>query len=101
MDHMMHLTYVSFSYLSKVYLGGKAVHWTRTLSQDSCSRNEPMHYAHLFPLLLFAYIYNRSVQSDEENAKIQGNLCPIFFLVLDFLVFVLFFLPGVADPPRS
>ena len=49
MDHMMH---VSFSHLSKVNLGGKVVHWTRTLSQDSCSRNEPMHHAHLFPLLL-------------------------------------------------
>ena len=46
----MHLTYVSFSYLSKVNLGGKAAHWTRTLSQDSCSRNEPMHHTHLFPL---------------------------------------------------
>ena len=31
MDHMMHLTYVSFSHLSKVNLGGKVVHWTRTL----------------------------------------------------------------------
>ena len=26
------------------------MHWTRTLSQDSCSRNEPMHHAHLSPL---------------------------------------------------
>ena len=52
MDHMMHLAYVSFSHLSEVNLGGKVVHWTRTLSQDSCSRNEPMHHAHLFPLLL-------------------------------------------------
>ena len=37
---------------SMVSLGGKAVHWTQTLSQDSCSRNEPMHDAHLFPFLL-------------------------------------------------
>ena len=83
MDHMMHMTYVSFSYLSKVKIGGKAVHWTRTLSQDSCSRNEPMHHAHLFPLLLSCPISltGLTVQSDEEmpkNAKIQGNLCPIF-----------------------
>ena len=35
MDYMMPLTYVSFSYLSKVNLGRKVVHWTRTLSQDS------------------------------------------------------------------
>ena len=50
MDHMMYLRYASFSYLSKVGLGGKVVHWTRTLSQDSCSRNEPMHHVHLFSL---------------------------------------------------
>ena len=35
MDHLMPLKYVSFSYLSKVKLGGKVVHWTLTLSQDS------------------------------------------------------------------
>ena len=75
----MHLTYVSFSYLSKVNLGGKGVHWTRTLSQDSCSRNEPMHHAHVFPFhSVLPHIFNRPVQSDEENAKIQGNLCPVF-----------------------
>ena len=51
MDHMMPLTYVSFSYLSKVNSGGKVVHWTRTLSQDSCSLYEPMYTTHLFPLL--------------------------------------------------
>ena len=43
------LMYVSFSYLSKVNLGGKVVHWTRILSQDFCSL---MHHFHLFPLLL-------------------------------------------------
>ena len=52
MDCMMPLTYVSFSYLSKVNLGRKVVHWTRTLSQDSCSLYEPMYPTHLSPLLL-------------------------------------------------
>ena len=33
MDYMMPLKYVSFSYLSKVNLGRKVVHWTLTLSQ--------------------------------------------------------------------
>ena len=45
MDHMMHLKYVSFSKLSKLNLRGKVVHLTWTLSQDSCSGNEPMHHA--------------------------------------------------------
>ena len=38
------------------------------------------------PYFCLAHIFNRPVQSDEENAKnakIQGNLCPIFFLVLE------------------
>ena len=52
MDYMMPLTYVSFSYLSKVNLGRKVVHWTRTLSQDSCSLYEPMYPTNLSPLLL-------------------------------------------------
>ena len=33
----MPLPYVSVSYLFKVNSGRKVVHWTRTLSQDSCS----------------------------------------------------------------
>ena len=40
------------------------------------------------PYLCLAHIFKRPVQSDKENAenaKIQGNLCPIFFLVLDFV----------------
>ena len=49
MDYMMPLTYVSFSYLSKVNLGRKVVHWTRTLSQDSCSLYETMYPTHLSP----------------------------------------------------
>ena len=48
MDHMMHLTYVSFSYLSKVNLWGKVVHLMWTLSQDSCSCNEPLCLVHIF-----------------------------------------------------
>ena len=53
-DHMMHLTYVSFSYLSKVNLGGRLCigrgHLVKT--PVTCSRNEPMHHYHLFPLLV-------------------------------------------------
>ena len=51
MDNMMSLTYVSFSYLSKFDSGGKVVHWTQILSQDSCSLYEPMHPTHLSPLV--------------------------------------------------
>ena len=51
MDHMSDAFDISFSYLSKVNSGGKVVHWTRTLSQYSCSLYEPMHPTHLFPLL--------------------------------------------------
>ena len=54
----MPLTYVSFSYLSKVNLGRKFVHWTLTLSQDSCSLYEPMYPTHLSPLLLsYPYLF--------------------------------------------
>ena len=46
----MRLRFVSFSYLSKVKSGGKVVHWTLTLSQDSCSCYESMHPTHLSSL---------------------------------------------------
>ena len=102
MDHIMHWMYVSFAYLSKVNLGGKAVHWTRTLSQDSCSRNEPMHHTHLFPLLLscpgisLTGLYNGMMKM--QKIQNTGEPMPNFFLVLD-LVFV--FLQGISDPKYS
>ena len=86
----MHLTYVSFSYLSKVNLGGKAVHWMRTLSQDSYSRNEPMHYAHLFPLLVLPISLTglyKVMKKMEKKCKNTGEPMPNFFLVLDFVIF--------------
>ena len=90
MDYMMPLTYVSFSYLSKVNLGRKVVHWTRTLSQDSCSLYEPMYPTHLSPLLLSCpYLFKGSgnwVGGDEENANYRGTYAQ-FFSVLD-LVFL-------------
>ena len=90
MDYMMPLTYVSFSYLSKVNLGRKVVHWTQTLSQDSCSLYEPMYPTHLSPLLLSCpYLFiglGNWVGGDEENANYRGT--PVqFFTVLD-LVFL-------------
>ena len=90
MDYMMPLTYVSFSYLSKVNIGRKVVHWTRTLSQDSCSLYEPMYPTHLSPLLLSCpYLFiglGNWVGGDEENANYRGTLLN-FFSVLD-LVFL-------------
>ena len=83
MDCIMPLTYVSFSYLSKVNSGRKVVHWTRTLSQDSCSVYEPMYPTHLSPLLLSCpYLFiglGNWVVGDEENANYRG-IMPNFFL---------------------
>ena len=98
---MMPLTYVSFSYLSKVNLGRKVVHWTRTLSQDSCSLYEPMYPTHLSPLLLSCpYLFiglGNWVGGDEENANYRGTPAQFFFSVLDFgFFFKPPFLPGVA-----
>ena len=87
-----------FSYPSKVNLGGKAVYWTQTLSQDSCSRNEPMHHAHLFPLLLpltsvlpisLTGLYN--VMKKMQNT---GEPMPNFFLSVGLHVFWIFFDQG-------
>ena len=92
MDYMMPLTFtcVSFSYLSKVNLGRKVVHWTRTLSQDSCSLYEPIYPTHLSPLLLpCPYLFiglGNWVGGDEENANYRGTLAQFFFSVgLSFL----------------
>ena len=93
MDYMMPLTYVSFSYLSKVNLGRKVVHWTRTLSQDSCSLYEPMYPTHLSPLLLSCpYLFiglGNWVGGDEENANYRGTPAQFFF----FSVGLSFFKP--------
>ena len=66
------------------------MHWTQTLSQDSCSLYEPMYPTHLSPLLLSCpYLFiglGNWVGGDEENAN-YGNPYPIFFSVLD-LVFL-------------
>ena len=87
MDYMMPLRYVSFSYLSKVNSGGKVVHWTQTLSQDSCSLYEPMHPTHLSPLLL-SCPYLKKGLCNRKKCRLQGNLCPIFFLMLDLVFFL-------------
>ena len=90
MDYMMPLTYVSFSYLSKVNLGRKVVHWTRTLSQDSCSLYEPMYPTHLSPLLLsspYLFIGLGNWVGVMKKMQITGEPLPNFFSVLD-LVFL-------------
>ena len=86
MDYMMPLTYVSFSYLSKVNLGRKVVHWTRTLSQDSLQcilANVPHPGTHLSPLLLSCpYLFiglGYWVGGDEENANYRGTYAQLFF----------------------
>ena len=89
MDHMMHLTYVSFSYLSKVNLGGRLCIGRRHLVKTLVVVMSQCIMPTFSPYFCLAHIFNRPVQSDEENsknAKIQGNLCPIFFLVLDLVV---------------
>ena len=59
MDYMITLTYVSFSYLSKDKSGGKVVHWTLTLSQDSCNRYEPMQPTHFSPFFCLAHFFKK------------------------------------------
>ena len=77
--------YVSFSYLnnlSQVNLGGKVVHWTRTLSQDSCSRDEPFHLTTLFPFFSISFIgLSNWVGGEEENAKCRGTYAQFFLSV--------------------
>ena len=88
MNYMMPLTYVSFSYLSKVNLGRKVVHWTQTLSQETCRLYEPMYPTHLSPLLLSCpYLFiglGNWVGGDEENANYRGTPAQFFFSVGSF-----------------
>ena len=80
MDHMMHLTYVSFSYLSKVNLGGRLCSGRGHLAKTLVVVMSQCIMPTFSPYFCLAHIFNRPVQSDEENsknAKIQGNLCPI------------------------
>ena len=61
------------------------MHWKGTLSQDFCSRYEPVHPTHLFPLLL-SYPYlkiglGNRVGGEEENAKYRGTYSQIFLSV--------------------
>ena len=82
---MMPLTNVSFTYLSKVNSGRKVVHWTRTLSQDSCSLYKPMYPTHLSPLLLSCpYLFIglcNWVGGDEENANYRETYAHFFLSV--------------------
>ena len=67
------------------------MHWTRTLSQDSCSLYELMYPTHLSPLLLscpyFFIGLGNWLGGDEENANYRGTPAQFFFSVLD-LVFL-------------
>ena len=86
----MPLRYVSFSYLYKVKSGGKVVHWTLTLSQDSCSRYEPMHPTNLSSLLLscpYLDIGMGNWVGVTKKMQITGEPIPKFFLVLDLISF--------------
>ena len=82
MDHLMPFWYVSFSYLSKVKIGGKVVHGTLTLSQDPCSHYEPMHPTQLSSLLLSCpYLkigLGNWVGGTDENANYRGTYAQIF-----------------------
>ena len=86
--------YVSFSYLnnlSRVNLGGKVVHWTRTLSHDSCSRYEPFHLTTLFPFFSISFIgLSNWVGDEEENAKCRGTYAEATCIS-----------PSPAGPPSS
>ena len=95
MDYMMPLTYVSISYLSKVNLGRKVAHWTRTLSQDSCSLYEPMYPTHLSPLLLSCpYLFIGLGKGVMKKMQITGEPLPNFFSVLGLVLFQPPFLTG-------
>ena len=63
------------------------MHWTRTLSQDSCSRNEPMHHSHLSPYFCLAHIFKQAGVIDEKNAKYRGTYAQ-FFLSVGFLFYL-------------
>ena len=90
MDHTMHLTCVSFSYLSKVNLGGKVVHWTRTLSQDSGSLMSQCITPTFPPYFCLALTLNRPVKCAKDMQN-TGEPMPKFFLVLDFKVQLFFY----------
>ena len=86
----MHLTYVSFSYLSKVKIGGKAVHWTRTLSHALVVVMSQCITPTFSLYFCLAHILNRPVQSDEEMPKMQkyrGTYAQ-FFLSVGLFFFV-------------
>ena len=71
------------------------MHWTRPLSKDSCCCNEPMHNAHLFPLLLSCLYLFKTGLCNINVTKIMRNTgepMPNFFLVIDSVVFG----PGVV-----
>ena len=75
------------------------MHWTWTLSQDSCSLYEPMYPTHLSPLLLSCpYLFiglGNWVGGDEENANYRG-IPAHFFSVLDLVFLSPLFDRGVA-----
>ena len=101
MDYMITLTYVSFSYLSKDNSGGKVVHWTLTLSQDSCSLYEPMHPPTFPPYFCLAHIFKKAwVNRNGVTKKMQiiGEPMPIFFVMLDLVFLSTFLTWGSAGP---
>ena len=91
--HMKSWRYVSFFfYLSRVNLGGKVVQWTRTLSQDSCSRYEPLHLSSLSPFFCLPISLTRPGLTHRENAKYRGIYAQFFVLVSDIFFLRTFFL---------
>ena len=77
----MHLTYVSFSYLSKVNLGGRLCIGRRHLVKTLVVVMSQCITPTFSPYFCLAHIFNRPVQSDEENAKIQGTYAQFFLSV--------------------
>ena len=78
---MMHLTYVSVSYLSKVNLVGKVVHLVKTLVVVMSQCTTPT----FSPYFCLAHIFKQACVMLRRKCKIQGNLCPIFSLCWTWL----------------
>ena len=66
------------------------MHWTRTLSQVSCSLYEPMYPTHLSPLLLsspYLFIGLGNWVGVRKKMQFTGEPMPNFFLSVELNVF--------------
>ena len=93
MDHMMHLTYVSFSYLSKVNLKERLCIGRGHLVKTPVVVMSQCITPTFSPYLSLAHIFKQACVMCRRKCKIQGNLCPNFSKCLIFDV--CFFYQGI------